>query len=240
MFAYWMLHYRRIWRGTFVISVLNPLLFLSGLGVGLGALVDRMDYVAFLAPGLLAAAMMQTAAVEAMRPVYRAVRGSYLAAAATPLGPGAIQRAHLSFQAFRIVTSGAAFVLVMVLFRVTGPARAAPLLAASLLTGLAFATPITAWAVGLDRPQALEALFRFGIMPMYMFSGTFFETDSLPDVPRWIVEALPLWHGVELCRSLSLGTAAAGPAAIHVTYLCVLAGAGLVAGAHRYRRRLHA
>ena len=65
-FAYWLLRYRRIWRGTIVISVANPVLFLTAMGAGLGTLVDHHDssylhghsYLAFLAPGLLAAAMM--------------------------------------------------------------------------------------------------------------------------------------------------------------------------------------
>ncbi|MDT4891484.1 MAG: lipooligosaccharide transport system permease protein, partial [Pseudonocardiales bacterium] len=71
-FRYWFTQYRRTWRGTIVISVANPLLFLLGVGVGLGQLVDRhapsalagVSYTAFLAPGLLAASAMQTGFIE--------------------------------------------------------------------------------------------------------------------------------------------------------------------------------
>ena len=71
-FTYWLLQYKRTWRGTIVISVANPLLFLLGIGAGLGHLVDRhapaqiagVSYLAFFAPGMLAAAAMQTGFIE--------------------------------------------------------------------------------------------------------------------------------------------------------------------------------
>lgn len=241
-----MLHYRRVWRGTIVISVANPLLFLAGLGSGLGPLVDGGDrlggvgYLAFLAPGLLAASAMQTAATESLGRVYMAARGPYVAAAATPLSPVAVLRGHLAFMVFRIATSALAFVLVMWAFGVTGPGRALALVPAATLTGLAFCAPIAAWSVGVTRRQPLDALFRFVIMPLYMFSGTFFVTDDLPDGLRIFIEVTPLWHGIELCRSISVGTATWGSTALHAGYLSVLAAVGVLVAARTYRRRLHA
>ena len=125
-FGYWMRRYRRTWRGSVVISVVNPLLFLLAMGAGLGRLVDANQsaqlagtpYLDFLAPGLLAASAMQNAFVEAAYPVFRATRGqgAYPAAAATPLRPGDILAGHLLFVAFRVLTSGVLFGICFALF----------------------------------------------------------------------------------------------------------------------------
>ncbi|MBM9624167.1 ABC transporter permease [Streptomyces zhihengii] len=248
-FGYWMRRYRRTWRGSVVISVVNPLLFLAALGVGLGRLVDAhqsahlsgVAYADFLAPGLLAASAMQNAFVEATYPVHEATRprGAYPAAAATPLSPGDILTGHLMFIAFRIAVSALAFVLVLLAFGVTGPATGALLLPCVLLVGMAFAAPLCAWAVGVERPSRLNGAYRFVAMPLYLFSGTFFAVGQLPGWLQWAVTLTPLYHGTELVRGVALGTAPAGPAAAHAGYLAALALAGTVLAHRGYARRLH-
>jgi ABC-type polysaccharide/polyol phosphate export permease len=249
-FGYWMLQYRKTWRGTIVISVANPLLFLAGIGAGLGHLVDRhtpeqlgsVSYLAFFAPGLLAASAMQTGFLEAAGRVSMAAgwAGSYRAAATTPLEPSEIMGGHLLFIAFRVLSSSAAFVAVMAVFGASDGWWALAVLPAALLTGLAFAAPVAAWAVGVRFPRKINSVFRFAIMPLYLFSGTFFAARQLPGWLRPIVEALPLWQGVELCRTLSLGTAGALSTEIHAGYLLALTASGILAARITYRRRLHA
>lgn len=249
-FRYWMTRYRRTWRGTIVISVANPLLFLLGIGAGLGNLVDThapsqlggVSYIAFFAPGLLAASSMQTGFLEGAGRVAMAAgwNGSYRTATTTPLEPGDIMRGHLLFIAFRVFTSAAAFVVVMVTFGVSHGWWAAATLPAALLTGMAFAAPVAAWAITVRSTAKINTCFRFVIMPMYMFSGTFFAVTQLPHWIRPVAYALPLWHGVELCRSLSLGTATPLGVAVHVGYLLTLTVAGFLAARATYRRRLHA
>jgi ABC-type polysaccharide/polyol phosphate export permease len=249
-FGYWMQQYRRTWRGTIVISVANPLLFLAGIGAGLGDLVDAhapaqlgsTSYVAFFAPGLLAASAMQTGFIESSGRVAMAAgwAGSYRAAVTTPLEPAEIMGGHLLFIAFRVLSSSAAFVAVMALFGASHGWWALALLPAALLTGLAFAAPAAAWAVGVRFPRQINTVFRFVIMPLYMFSGTFFATAQLPGWLRLAVEALPLWQGVELCRSLSLGTAGLPGTGAHAGYLLALTTGGVLAARSGYRRRLHA
>ncbi|MDX6630799.1 MAG: lipooligosaccharide transport system permease protein [Gaiellales bacterium] len=248
-FGYWMTQYRKTWRGTIVISVANPLLFLAGIGAGLGDLVDRhapeqlgsASYLAFFAPGLLAASAMQTGFIEGSGRVSMAAgwAGSYRSAATTPLEPSEIMGGHLLFIAFRVLSSSAAFVAVMAVFGVSDGCWALAVLPAALLTGLAFAAPAAAWAVGVRFPRQINTVFRFVIMPMYMFSGTFFASGQLPGWLRPVVEALPLWQGVELCRTLSLGSAGALSAAFHAGYLLVLTAGGILAARVTYRRRLH-
>ncbi|MFG2039720.1 ABC transporter permease [Dactylosporangium sp. NPDC048998] len=250
-FAYWMLHYRRNWRATIVISVLNPLLFLLAMGAGLGRLVDRhtapdtlhgVAFLAFFAPGLLAAATMQTAVTEATRPVFLAVRpgGSYRSATAGPLGPDDVLAGHMTFIAFRIATSAVCFVAALLCF----PALRTPgllwLTPASLLTGLAFAAPLAAWVATLETSAPIMRLFRFGIMPMYMFSGVFFPAEQVPVALRYVIYATPLWHGTELCRGLFLGDAGRLAVLGHTAYLAALTVLGLALARRTYLRRLFA
>lgn len=253
-FRFWLTNYRRTWQGSIYSSVLNPVLYLSAIGLGLGTLVDAhrhagpgpaslggVSYLVFLAPGLLAAAAMQTAMGESTYPVLSSVKWlrTYQAAAATPLRPADIFHGHLLFTAMRLTMNCAIFVAVMTAF---GAVRSAGVLAAlpvAVLTGLAFAAPIEAFAVSRTKDQAFAMLFRFGMIPLFLFSGTFFPVSQLPGWIRPVAYATPLWHGVALCRSLSIGTATLGGALVHVTYLVLLTAAGIAAGHRTYLRRLY-
>ena len=250
VFAYWFMRYRRTWRGTIVISVANPLLFLIGVGAGLGHLVDRhapaqmagVSYAAFFAPGLLAAAAMQTAFLESSWQVAHAAApsGAYQSTVPTPLNPEQVMAGHMLYVTFRVLTSSAAFILVMAGFGLVSGARGVAVLIAATLTGLAFAVPTAAWAVGVRLQRQINTAFRMLIMPLYMFSGTFFALSELPGPIRVLVEALPLAQGVTLCRSLALGTAGAPAIAAHAAYLCALTVIGFALARTAYRRRLHA
>jgi lipooligosaccharide transport system permease protein len=249
-FCYWLTLYRRNWRSTIVISVANPMLFLLGIGVGLGHLVNHghpselggVSYIDFFAPGLLAAAVMQTGFVEGGGRVRMAATqtGAYRSAVTTPLEPDEIMTGHLLFVAFRLLTSSAAFIAVMLVFGVTDGWRGLATWPAALLTGLAFAVPVAAWAVTQRSMAKMQALYRFVLMPLYMFSGTFFALSELPRGVRLVAEALPLAQGVALCRSLSLGTASAQSIIGHGAYLLAFVLVGIAVARVTYRRRLHA
>jgi lipooligosaccharide transport system permease protein len=83
-------------------------------------------------------------------------------------------------------------------------------------------------------------LFRFGIIPLFLFSGTFFPITQLPAYIRPLAYITPLWHGVALCRTLSLGTAQLGESAVHVGYLVAVTALGIIVGNRTYVRRLYA
>src|SRR5579863_3417794 len=249
-FRYWLTVYARTWRGTIVISVANPMLFLLGIGVGLGHLVHQghstslggISYTAFFAPGLLAASAMQTGFIEGGGRVANAAGavGAYRTAVTTPLEPGEIMAGHLLFVAFRVLTSSAVFVAVMALFGVGAGWWVVAALPGALLVGLAFGAPAAAWAVGVRSSAKTQTIYRFVLMPMYMFSGTFFALSQLPHGLRLVVSALPLAQGVALCRSLSLGTASVQGVAARAGYLVAFVVVGIVVGRTSYRRRLHA
>lgn len=242
-FTYWWYRYRRTWRGTVVISVANPLLFVLALGFGLGKLVNAAgsehlhghSYLEFVAPGLLAAAAMQTGFIDGAGPVFQSARGrgNYRAAITTPMEPGDIFTGHALFMAFRIALASAAIIVVVTAFGAVPVSRIPVLLGAAVLTGLAFAVPTAAFAVSVDKPAKLTALFRFAILPMYMFSGTFFPTGQLAPVLQKLLWLSPLWHGTELCR----GYRTAWP---HLLILLAVIAAGYVAGRRAYARSLSA
>ena len=145
------------------------------------------------------------------------------------------------FMTMRIAMNSA---LVTMFLWVFGAARSAWVVMAwpaAVLTGLAFAAPVAAWAITVKQANSFAYVFRFGLMPLMLFSGTFFPLSQLPGWLRALAYATPLWHGVALCRAFSLGYAVDDPLGMlgHAAYLAVLAAAGIWAGARTYRRRLY-
>jgi lipooligosaccharide transport system permease protein len=246
---YWLFRYRSTWRGSIVISVVNPLLFLSAIGVGLGRIISRnassylagSSYVEFVVPGLLVAAVMQTAYLEASGPVLRAVRGggSYRAAAATPLDPVDIFYGHLMYWTLRAAQSALLFTAVATVFGAVRVTRAPLLVGCATLVGCAFAAPTAAWSVTVQRPASHNAMFRFVVLPLYMFSGTFFPIDQLPRWLQPVAWVTPLWQGVQLTRTVALGTETSVGVLTHLGYLTAMVLFGVLLARRTYRRRLH-
>jgi lipooligosaccharide transport system permease protein len=241
--------YRRTWKASAFTTFLNPVLFLLAMGMGLGTLVDRGDgaaglagstYLQFLAPGLLAAGAMQTAAGDSSWPVMAGIKWqkSYYAALATPISARDLVHGHLAWVVVRLLVTTAVFFGVMALF---GAARLPGGVVAMLpatLTGMAFAAPITAFAAQLRNDYHLSSLFRFGIVPLFLFSGTFFPISQLPDWLEPVAYVTPLWHGVELTRATALGTSPAWPPLAHAAYLLTWVTVGVVLAERSFQRRL--
>jgi len=244
-FEYWLRTFKPAWRASLVTSVLNPALYLAALGVGLGTLVDPgrvggVAYLTFVAPGLLAASAMQTAAGEAGQPVRGAAQWTkaYDAMLATPLDVRDVLHGHLLWILFRVGTSCAIYAGIMAAFGAFDSPWALLAPPVAVLTGMAFAAPIAAFAVTQDRDVGFAVLSRFVIVPMFMFSGTFFPIDQLPGVIEPVAYVTPLWHGVDLARDLCLGAADVGSALLHAGYLGLWVVAGTAVAAITFRRRL--
>jgi lipooligosaccharide transport system permease protein len=221
--------YRRIWRGSIFSSFVQPTLFLLAIGVGLGALVDSggaslpgdVPFLHFLAPGLLAAACMQTASFESSFPVIHKLTAArnYEAITTTPIGVPALVVGELAWIGVRLLTVATTFMLVLVAFEVPRTPLAVLAVPAAILTGLAFSAAVLAYAATLQTPNGFNAMFRFGLTPLFLFSGVFFPITRLPEPLQLVAWATPLFHGVELVRGLTLGTLD-GPAWVaHVLYL---------------------
>jgi lipooligosaccharide transport system permease protein len=242
--------YRRNWRATVVTSVLQPLLFLLAFGVGFGSLVagtsgaaatGGVEYVVWLAPALLAVSAVQAGAFESTYPVLSGFKWQrvYHAMTAGPISPAQVALGHLAWVALKTTGSGAIYVAVIaVVGGVTGPGIVVSLLAA-VLTGAAVAALVTAFAASIENEgPAFNALFRFVVIPMTLFSGTFFPVDRLP---VWVQPAAwvsPLWHGTELARAAALDRWVPLAALGHLAYLLALVVLGVALATRLFTRRL--
>lgn len=239
--------YRRLWFGTVTVSFLNPVFFLVSIGVLLGALVDRsspdlggLTYLQFVAPALLATTAMQTASSATTYPVMAGLKWTrtYHAAVSTPVQVSELVAGVLAWAGLRVLVAASVFAVVA---GVAG-AFASPLAAlaplGALLCGLAFAALLAGFTSTIENEQWLVAVFRFVLVPMFLFSGTFFPVEQLPDWLEPLAWATPLWHGVELCRDLASGSIEAWPTAAHVAYLVALTLAGALVAIRSCGRRL--
>ena len=202
-------YYRRTWRGSVISSFAVPLFTLVAMGTGLGRLVNDSGgvaggtFIAFLAPGLLAATAMTTAAGEASYPVVAGIRWtkSFHAALATPVAVSDLIYGLFGWLSIRLLFNLVIYAAIMAAVGAATWSSAMLAVFPAVLTGLAFAAPITAWVSTLESDTALSSLFRFGVMPLFLFSGTFFPIEQLPDFLEPVAFLSPLFHGVELTRA---------------------------------------
>jgi lipooligosaccharide transport system permease protein len=193
-----------------------------------------------VAPGLVAAAAMQTATSESTWPVMAAIKWSrvYHAMIATPLSERDAFVGHQLFVITRVFTSAAAYLAVIAVFGAVASWWGILVVPAAVLIGTAFSMPMAALAAAVEEDRTFVTVFRFLIVPMFLFSGTFFPVSQLPLAFELVAYVTPIWHGVELCRMLTLGTVEALPALGHVAYLLAWSAVGFELARRSYRRRL--
>lgn len=241
--------YRHTWRGSVITTFLNPILFLAAMGLGLGSLVDAgngqtnlggLSYLSFLAAGLLAANAMQTGAGDGSYPVMAGIKWqkTFEATLATPVSVSQLVYGHLGWVAIRIAFSSVIFVLVAAVFGAMDLGRGLMAVLPAVLTGAAFAAVVTGYTSTLKDPQGLAALFRFGIVPMFLFSGAFFPVTQLPGWLQPVAYATPLWHGVALSRWTALGVEPTLAPVWMVLYLVLWIAGGTVVAVRLLERRM--
>ena len=242
---YQLLAARRFWRPIVIGGVVMPVLTAASLGIGLGKVVHSgrlgVPYLQFVTPALLAAAALMSAAGEAMYPIMAGFKWlrHFHGMAATPLSPRQICDGVLLWITLRITLNAALFLAILASFGGVGRGRAVLAVPAATLTALAFAAPVMALSATIEaESQAFNVLQRFVVMPMFLFSGTFYPLSQLPEWARWIARISPLWHGTQLARGASLGHLPAAEAAGHVAYLLALVVAGVVLARWRFAERL--
>jgi lipooligosaccharide transport system permease protein len=247
---FWRRAYRRSWRGSLFSGFLAPLLYLGSLGYGLGELVDDgtggsgvgagVAYVVFVAPGVLAANAMQTAVGESTYPVMGAVKWQrqYLAMLATPLTVADVLLGHVAFLLLRVSLVTVPFVAVGAALGAFTTPWVALAAVVAVLCGLVHALPVMAYAVRAEDDMGFTMIFRFGVVPMFLFAGTFFPVDQLPALLQPVAWATPLWHATELCRDLCLGTVQWGSGLGHLGYLAAWLAVGAWLAVRSYARRL--
>jgi lipooligosaccharide transport system permease protein len=242
--------YRRTFRSSVFTSFLTPLLFLTAMGIGLGGYVDAsadaalqgLTYIQFLAPGLLVATTMQSAAFEATFPIIGGLnwQRTFHAMYATPLSPRDIALGNLLWTSVRLAMIASVFTIIVVLL---GAAYSPAILFGipiAILTGMSFAAPISAFSATQRTPARFNVIFRFIITPLFLFSGVFFPIDTLPAPLQAVAWLSPLWHGVVLTRGVVYGVASTEPVLmlIHLTILVAIVVVGTVLTVRMIERRL--
>lgn len=232
--------YSRVWL-VFVSGVLEPVLYLLAFQVGFGRLVGEvigpggqpMSYVAFVAPALMAASAMNGAVFDATFGTFFKVRydKTYDAMLATPMGPLDIVLGEIGWAVLRGALYACAFFGVMAAMGLVETPWAVLTVPVAVLVSFAFA------AVGMVCATLLRTASQFdfvqlAIVPMFLFSTTFFPLSVYPDALTVLVRCLPLYHGVELTRGFAAGVPDVSMLG-HVTYLMVLAVCGVYAAARR-------
>lgn len=214
-------------------SVGQPVAYLFAMGVGLATLVDTGDaaafgggsYLAFIAPALLVSAAVMTAANEFTFPVMAGFkwRRTYYGPHASPLTPGQIAAGHIMAVTLRLLVQSAIYFGAVALFGAAPSAWAWAGILAATLAGLSFGLPLMAYSASLTQDKGQFALvMRLVVMPLFLFSGTFFPLETLPLAVRWIGWISPIWHGTELGRVLTYGYKE--PLVLTLVHVAVLAG----------------
>jgi lipooligosaccharide transport system permease protein len=239
--------YRRTWRGTAFSTIVSPILFLSAMGVMLGTFVPDLSefggasYLVFLAPGLLAATAMQTATIESSWPLLAGFKWTktFQGAIATPQGPRDIVIGHLYSMTVRLAFITGVFMVIAFLFGAISGIQGLLAWPAAILTGLAFGMPMAAWTASRQNESSFPVIFRFVITPMFLFSGTFFPIERLPDLLQVVAWLTPLFHGVSLARGFALGNDAdLLVLAINALVLVGMTAAGTLVALRTFHKRL--
>lgn len=230
----------------------NPLIYLFAMGTGLGALVshnlgpdavDGTSYLAFIAPALIVSNAVSVITIEFSYPIVSGFKWNpiFTAMNSAPISPGQIIDGQLIFGAMELVGASLVYFAFLLLF------GAVPHLAAGVLTvgvsalaGLAFGAPVMAYSATIDEDRGqLPMLFRFVVLPLSLFSGTYFPLTSMPVYLQWIGWVSPIWHAAQLGRDLDYG--AHEPdwlIAAHLAYLVALFVAGWLLARRVAARRL--
>jgi lipooligosaccharide transport system permease protein len=237
--------YRRTWI-VLVSGFFEPLFYLLGIGFGLGALIGAVagpdgqpvPYGVFVAPGLLASSAMNGAIYDSIFNVFFKLRyaKTYDAMLATPLGIGDIAVGEVGWALIRGTLYATGFLAVMALLGLARSPWIVLGLPGAMLIGFAFA------AVGMAASTFMRSWTDFDwvfvvTLPLFLFSATFYPIETYPEPLRVLIGLTPLYQGVELLRSLSLGVVGPG-LLVHVAYLVAMGLAGLWVVSRRLDRLL--
>jgi lipooligosaccharide transport system permease protein len=199
------------------IAIANPVLYLVSIGLGVGAYIDKntggmgvdgVSYITFLAPALLATAAIQGAIDESVYPTLEGFKWDkiFFSMNSTPLSGNHIAMGVFFNSVIRVTFTAIIYWLVMLAFGVLESPRAWMAIFTAIMAGAAFGAMMQALAGMLENEDIFfTVLQRFVIMPLFLFSGTFYPLTNMPIYLQWIGWISPLWHATELGRWLTYG-----------------------------------
>lgn len=240
----------RAWRAlrtsnvvTIISGFFEPVLYLLAMGLGMGVLVGtvvgpggrEISYAAYIAPALLATSAMNGAVYDSTFNVFFKLRFAklYKTMLQTSLGPLDVALGEIAMALLRGLMYAVAFMGVMVVMGLVSSWWAIFMVPTALLIALGFA------AFGMGATSYMKTfqqmdLINFVLLPMFLFSATLYPISVYPTAIQWIVMAMPLWHGVELMRQLSVGHLTWATAG-HASYFVVMSVLGIWLTASRLR-----
>jgi lipooligosaccharide transport system permease protein len=237
--------YRRAWI-VFVSGFLEPVLYLLSIGVGVSKLVGQfrvghgtvVGYTEFVAPAMLATSAMNGAIFDSTFNVFFKLKYLHLydSVLATPMRAWDIAVGEIGWALLRGATYSAAFVVVMLAMGLISSWWAVLALPVAVLIGFAFAGAGMGLTTFMRSWQDFEFI-QLAILPMFLFSATFYPLSTYPGPLQWVVRATPLYQGVDLLRSLTLGDVG-WRLLVPLAYLAVLGAGGIYVASRRLGRLL--
>ncbi len=233
--------YRRTFKFNILPNFFEPVFYLLSMGIGLGAYVAGVadSYLAWVAPGLLAASAMNGATFEVTYNVFvkATYDRTYDAMLSTPLSVEDITVGEIAWAVTRSGLYGTAFLVVMALFGLVHSPLALLAIPASLLIGFLFAGIGFSFTAVNKNIELYSYYFTLFITPLFLFSEIFFPLERMPAVLRTAALFTPLYHAVRLCRYLMLGEGASAALA-STAWMAVVGSALFVLSIRLMRRRL--
>ena len=221
---------------TVVVSgFFEPIFYLLSMGIGLGTLIGSLTYrgvdvpyAAYIAPALMAVSAMNGAVFDSTMNVFFKMHYGklYDGMLSTSLGPLDVALGEIFMALFRGFLYACGFMAVTTIMGLNLSPTALLAIPAAVLIAFAFASLGMAVTSYMKTFQHLDYVY-FVMMPMFLLSATFFPIEVYPQAIQWVIMAMPLWHGVDMMRQLTLGVVD-WSLAIHVGYLAIMSALGIV------------
>jgi lipooligosaccharide transport system permease protein len=229
--------------GIIATGFFEPVFYLLAMGIGMGALVGTVpgpdgrpiSYAMYIAPALLATSAMNGAIYDSVNNVFFKLRYSklYHGMLQTSLGPMDVAIGEIFMALFRGFLYSVGFLAVLAVMGLVTSWWALAMIPVALLIALGFASvgmAVTSFVKGFQQLNIVPMV----LLPMFLFSATLYPITVYPEPVQWLVKAMPLWHGVELMRQLSVGWLDQWTP-VHAAYFVVLSVVGIVAVTLRLR-----
>jgi lipooligosaccharide transport system permease protein len=242
-----LLVYKHIWMVIFS-GFFEPLFYLLGIGIGVGAMVpdiNGISYTAFVAPGLLASSCLNGAISDGCFNIFFKLhfQKTYDGILATPMSVADVSFGEMLWALMRGSLYAAVFLIVM---SILGEAIGRPIilsrwallaLPAAILIAASFSAMALCMTTFIRKIQDFDIVVGLLVMPMFLFGGIFVPISRFPEAVQWIMQVTPLYHGVVTLRQLTTG--AVEPSIfVHIAYLVVCGFAAFAVAMHRLERAL--
>ena len=241
-----LLVYKHGWMVIFS-GFFEPLFYLLGIGFGIGSIIGTLSlpnggelpYAAFVAPALLAASCMNGAIADGFFNIFFKLNyeRTYEGVLATPLGVPDVALGEMIWALSRGTIYAAGFLVVMLAMGLILSPWAVLALPAAVLVSAAFSAMALSITGYVRKIQDFDIVLGLFVMPMFLFSATFFPLETYPEPMRAIVQLTPLYHGVSLLRGLTTGVVTPW-LLVDVVYLLALLVAGLTVATLRLQQRI--